>query len=1285
MSMAASSSSSFASSLAAPTPSPPSSAPAPTWRSRSGSVSTMNGSASSSGVASGATGAGAVTVISPRTSSLSHDNPATFIGPSAELFDVNYIRADRNFGDVHPSSLSSQPRTIVEDEDYASSLKEILPPFPSPDPLTSYWEYELELISWRSSVERAVGYIKLPTLVGRHLYRPQTDSGAVTAMTSASSSSSSTQPSTSLTSTPTSASVSPNTNASSPSNSSFNAFGGRRISVDSPGAGVNLNSFRNSFAPPTLGAPLSSPRSLSQLLEQEDDDSSPSESNIISGSAGSSAGGSSDNTSLVMGSMGSSSSNNSAADASSVSEDPWDTLLVPAEPNPTQFSSFDDYYVAMVRWANACQLSYGYAIPTACNALPSLLPLHRTTKSRANSSAQSSFVPPTLRKRGWASAESLLFGGEYQGTPQQQQHQMQPPVQLGLPFPPERSPAGLGAAPVQSLNSDVWGNGCIFAANSSFKVSPDQSVIGQLPTRSLPSSSSKSSAKILKGMEKMTKRARIHFHSTGRTSAPLRALPGASLPEEEARSPLFLLQNPGSVDTVPKRDGGSSAIYSATKRRRRNTASFENAVVDQWPSASQSDPVTRVCESLRTVLVCSTMSVEWQRARIQLPWVGNGDPPFPPHGPVLTISDLCLHLVDSLFVSKDDESSCFRVCSVFSQLRAETRSVEIFLACASLLSMLIRASSTFVGMISSCVKAAKLLTTGHRLHQQPTALEILRDLSFFLSLIQSSDLQDVFWFPEDLFDMLKHVDPSSGAAKLVQQSLGIFYVELLDRFTESELRRHMQVDRIEAATSLCFFSRGWLKSSITEFVASASSPAAVKLLSVLLSHRSSKLAFVGYLVLSTVIKSDRTFKASPTFMQLARSLHVKKRHVRWIHRRVGSLLLASTVQQFPSLCSSLATTEIAADICYPKSASQLLWWDRVYMKLASEGADSNVCQQFPSLFHASVADAVLDRICSTKIRLEAGGSGLEFERCFLSARLLNLQSSIFSTICYVLAKNQAVSMTPKLKDDAVFKLSYLALVKLLQFVQSPHAAIPVTSPAGRQHAAARASVALAVCYLFGERSVVSALTKWWKKSPRGLIKLVEKAGAPMKSSARFKSLTHIPASPLLAVAYILVGMIKQSTFYDYAFGSTILHCLNCLLISHPRVASYFTEVPRVLKPSQSLAEPGEDPAQPLLLQLIEGFALNSGATTNLPSVAHFCRAITLLFSGVVFDKDVKTIAEYLLKHHHYIKINLAVRKVQDLVPGILFVVIKELTTTLASNPNASKLVKSIDASENMLI
>jgi hypothetical protein len=1247
-------------------PTPP---PASAWRSRSGSLSTpsttMNASAASAGAVAASTSA-ATLLISPRTSSLSHDNPATFMGPSAELFDRMYVRADRNFGDQVPHLRGD------EDEDDASSLKEILAPFPSPDPLTSYWEYELELISWRSSVERAVGAIKLPTLVGRHLYRPQTDSGATAAMVST--------PVSSASSSVTPHSPSPNTASPLPSSStssSYAAYGGRRISVDASSGGANLNSFRHALASSPTGMPLSSPRSLSLLLEQ-DDDSSPSESNAISGSAGSSGGGSPDNTSLVMGSMGSSSSNNSSVEASSASEDPWDTLLVPAEPNPTQFSSFDDYYVAMLRWANTCQLSHGYAIPTACNSLPSLLPLHRTTKSRANSSAQGSFAPPALRKRGWASAESLLFGGEYQPMQHNPQH---PITQVRLPSATEGPPAVLSSAPIRILDPMVWGN---------------VSLVGHIPVamqNPLPTpgpvadlartSSVKSAGKILKGVDKIIKRAQSYFSSTGRTSAPLRALPGVSLPEEETRSPVHLLQHPSNgTEVQTKRSFSTAEFYTPAKRRRRNTASFENTVLDQWPSPSQTHPVASVCESLRVILRSSSMSSEWQRARIQLPWVGKGDPPFPPTGPVLTISDLCLHLVDSLFACKDDQSAALQLCHVFSQMRAENSSIETLLSSASLLSMLIRASATFVGMISTCIRSIK-----SQMESVPavTVLQILRDTSFFLSLLQPEQ-QDVYWFPDDLFAILKHTERTAGAVKLVEQAVAIYYVGLLDRFTESELRRHMQVDRIESPSSLCFSSRSWLQSSTSDFVGAASSTSAVKSLSRLLSHRSPRLSSVGYFVLSTFIRTDPSFKSSSSFFQLLRSLHDKKRHVRWIQRRLGSILLSSSAQQFPSLCASLSYDDILSDICYPKNASQLLWWDRIYMKLASEVSDTNVFLQIPALFHSSLAESILDRICSTKIKLELGGNGLEFERCFLSARLLNLQASIFSTICYVLAKNQAVSLAPKPgKDETVFKPTFLSLVKLLHFVQSPHSVIPAASPAGRQHAAARASAALAVSYLFGERSVVTSLSKWWKKSPRGLVKLVEKPGAHMKSSTRFKSMNSIPSSPLLAVAYILVGMIKQSAFYDYSFGSTVLHSLNCLLISHPRVASSFTETPRLLKSglSQQMVDSGDDPIQPLLLQLIEGFALNSGATSNLPSVAHFCRAITLLFSGVIFDKDVKNIAEYLLKHHHYIKINLAVRKVQDLVPGILFVVIKELTTTLSANTSAAKLIKSIDIGENL--
>lgn len=1147
-------------------------------------------------------------MVSPRAI-LGPDNPPFFLGPSAELYDHAYTRADRNFGEdspLHASGRAATTAAAVHD----SSLKEILPPFPTSGALTSYWEYELELLSWRAAVERAVGSVKLPVLTGRHVYRPQVDSVTVAASSSISGS----------------------------SQSSAMAFGGRRISVDvsssSPSAGLA------GLAPP-------SPRTLSILLEAQE--SSPSESSLISGSAGSSGGSGENGGALAMGSAGSSSSNPDAT----APEDPWDTLLLPPEPNPSQYSSFDDYYVALLRWTNLCQANFHSVLPPSSLSLPALLPLQRAAKSRANSSAQSALVPQAQRKHGWALHDTLLF-----------------PPGAALPLPLEYPL--LGTVRFSALQEHLRSIGCIYWGPPTRTLSPGSAI--RISRVTEPLSGAKAALKIQKGLDKILKRARLNFTNSGRTSRQLKSLPHAALPVVELSSPLMLLQQtPNGATEDFFRELLHRQTTQDSKERAAHRAALSDlaSLVSRWPGHTTG--LDSICSAIAAVLAATTRGADLE-ARIRLPWVGAGEAPYLLDGSPPTLLDMVSFLVDSLYSMKEDVDASRAVVTTFGSCPRHPDQTK---CAATLLSSLLRQSVTFPAMILTCFRAfAKPRSPPCRASQEATLLlRTLRNLAFLLSCL-STERPDIFFCSDDIVQL---VCALPGAAPLVLGLLASHYATALQTTLEAEFKRHNQVDRVESQQGICLQLASLSRSLVVDAANLFSSADTGELVARLLLHRSRHFASVGYFLFSSLVATDAALKTSPWFHRLLRRLLMSKRqHVRWLSRRLASRVIhASPSAELGSFCSRVPAGDVSEDICKASSLSLLQFWERVVVRLAADLQAADGPSSFPVPLRNSLLSALLEVICSTKLKPVFGGAGAEHEPCYRAARLLQIRTTIFSALSYVFAKGQGAGAKPKEPDTSPFRLSPQALVRLLQFVQTPHSSLPATSPAGRLHSSARASAALAVAYLFGERSVVSSLSKWWKRCPRALHKLVGDVGNSNKATTRFRSIHTIPTSPVVAFLQMLVGLLKHTAEADYTFGSTVLHCLNCLIISHPRLCASLAELPRFLQP-RSAPSDIEEPLQPILFHVMEGLALSLSGSANYSSVTHFVRGLALFLSSATHERDIRVLIEYILKHHHFIKINLLLRKVQDLAPGVLLVVLRDFLAMLNNNHHAAKLFRTLD-------
>ena len=57
-----------------------------------------------------------------------------------------------------------------------------------------------------------------------------------------------------------------------------------------------------------------------------------------------------------------------------LTEDPWDAVLVPGEPDPDHFKTFEEYEAAMLRWADVCTRQ-SRVLPPSARPLELLIPL----------------------------------------------------------------------------------------------------------------------------------------------------------------------------------------------------------------------------------------------------------------------------------------------------------------------------------------------------------------------------------------------------------------------------------------------------------------------------------------------------------------------------------------------------------------------------------------------------------------------------------------------------------------------------------------------------------------------------------------------------------------------------------------------------------------------------------------------------------------------------------------------------------------------------------------------
>lgn len=58
-------------------------------------------------------------------------------------------------------------------------------------------------------------------------------------------------------------------------------------------------------------------------------------------------------------------------------KDSWDSFLVPEEPDPSYYDSFEQYEEAMLRWSILCSKSWSYSsFPCHANQFSTLIPIH---------------------------------------------------------------------------------------------------------------------------------------------------------------------------------------------------------------------------------------------------------------------------------------------------------------------------------------------------------------------------------------------------------------------------------------------------------------------------------------------------------------------------------------------------------------------------------------------------------------------------------------------------------------------------------------------------------------------------------------------------------------------------------------------------------------------------------------------------------------------------------------------------------------------------------------------
>jgi len=239
-----------------------------------------------------------------------------FLGPRGELYNVHYIPLDANQAKNLPIKEITLDDNNNKEFRYDITSK-IFREMPTPDKFENYFEYEKSLLEWKDRVEESLGPVKLPHVMGRHYYRPR---------------------------------------------ATIERLRGSSGSNDYLEAPKDVNASPDTSSPANAETKKQEENMDEELFKRVSTEMSKAQFMKILQKKRA----------------------NSANSSSSVpidddlrqmlfDKEPWDSTLVPEEPSPYLYDTYEEYEAAMKRWALLCtQLA---AIPPHASQLKDLIPI----------------------------------------------------------------------------------------------------------------------------------------------------------------------------------------------------------------------------------------------------------------------------------------------------------------------------------------------------------------------------------------------------------------------------------------------------------------------------------------------------------------------------------------------------------------------------------------------------------------------------------------------------------------------------------------------------------------------------------------------------------------------------------------------------------------------------------------------------------------------------------------------------------------------------------------------
>lgn len=309
--------------------------------------------------------------------------PARFIDQDGSLYDKNYFLTSADAKD--------KENPFVPE---AMALKGI----PDPANYLSYPDYEQALLEWKSSAEEALGNVLLPTPLGRYLFRPRLGRSARSSFSLA---------------------------------LSFSFWSLPIFTMSHSYAWIMMGkciyfclfSFlsENIVVRDDGGVFLSKDAKLTGESDSlSESDGGVRHGQVVGGSpqisvlAGNdSVAGSTSETVLTASLSDSGSKRNSLSVAAvevietvlqpvvdkELAFDPWETFLVPQEPDPRDFDTFQDFEAAFIRWASACSQKLAF-LPPHANQLEDMIPIAIPQDNAQRTQEDENNVLPDPRKVG---------------------------------------------------------------------------------------------------------------------------------------------------------------------------------------------------------------------------------------------------------------------------------------------------------------------------------------------------------------------------------------------------------------------------------------------------------------------------------------------------------------------------------------------------------------------------------------------------------------------------------------------------------------------------------------------------------------------------------------------------------------------------------------------------------------------------------------------------------------------------------------------------------------------